>query len=160
MILRVTRTTIYALIAGALVVLGTPLVPSSLFIQQIDNAITGNQWTFVRTVTLPRTTGEFEWEIHLNNQYICADDGRRPYEQRGTEPLVFTLPESCGQLNAPGVYNMRHCISVIGPFSLRLRPTCQLIDFGEPVIERYESQQRALESKIEALENVIEEIAK
>lgn len=32
--------------------------------------------------------------------------------------------------------------------------------FGEPIIERYESQQRALESKVKELETVIQEIAK
>ena len=149
----------YATIAVVLLTGITPFVPSRLFIQQIDNSVFGTEWTFVRTVTLPHTA-EFEWEIQRNNQYICANAGRRHYEARGREPLVFTLPSRCGTLDQPGGYKLRHCISVLGPFAIRLWPTCTVTEFGEPVIERYEEQQRALESKIEALENVIEEIVK
>lgn len=150
-----------AAVAAALLVMGAQFIPSSLLIQLRASGVDQELGvrTVVRTVTL-ETTADFEWEIEdtATGVGVCGGSGRALFEERGLKPASFPLPEQCQPALGPGKYLYRYCVTAIGPFGQRLRPSCIVSLFAND--GRAEVQQRALEEKVEALEQSIREIAR
>jgi len=150
-----------AVVAAALLVMGAQFIPSSLLIQLRASGVDQELGvrTVVRTVTF-ETTADFKWEIEntATGVGVCSGSGRAPFEKRGLKPASFSLPKQCKPALRPGKYLYRYCVTAIGPFGQRLRPSCIVSLFAND--DRAEVQQRALEEKVEALEQSIREISK
>lgn len=141
--------------AVALLYLATPFLPTSLIIQVRDLTVTPEQEVYLtRTVTAP-SDGFFTYEIMQGDKVLpeCNRSGRTYYEQRGLDPINYTLP--CAPL-PEGDYEMRMCISAVGPFGIRLRPSCEDTNFT--VGPDVETRQMQLQEKIIMLEELVNEL--
>jgi len=139
--------------AVATLYLATPFLPTALMIQVRDLTVTPEQEVYLsRTVSAP-SDGYFSYEIMQQGGKVlpeCNRSGRTFYEARGLEPINYTL--GCAPL-PEGDYEMRMCISAVGPFGIRLRPSCEDTDFV--VGADLETRQMQLQEKIILLEELV-----
>lgn len=141
--------------AVATLYLATPFLPTALIIQVRDLTVTPEQEVFLtRTVTAP-SDGYFTYEVMQGKTLLpeCNRSGRTFYEQRGFDPINYTL--GCAPL-PEGDYEMRMCISAVGPFGVRLRPSCEDTDFT--VGPDLETRQMQLQEQIIMLEELVQDL--
>ena len=138
---------------AALIVLAmlTPILPSSLLVQQRALSVDNTGFvTSVRTVTVPVDI-RIQREVMRGQEIIvpCNKTTYTHFEARGLEPVQFSL--NCELTD--GDYTLRYCLSVDAPLNMELRPLCTEADFviGEPVYEQLQRQVEELQQEIEVL---------
>ncbi len=142
------RALIYAVSASVLLLVATPFLPSSIFIQLKDLEIEGSRASLTRTVLVP-TDGYMTYEIGNGTAHpeCNRDGGVLHYERRGTQPVEFALV--CDP--PPGELIMRYCVQAVAWLGIRLAATCLEEDFwsGPRPEEMLQQQVDELRGRVE-----------